>query len=82
MNQILKRLYGLGTQKQVDFMAEIGGMNEEEKRLFQLLHERKDDQYIMDDLNLNRRSFGMVQESVRAKLIIAVFYCINKAIGM
>lgn len=32
MNQTLKdTVYGKGTKRQVEFMAELGGMNEEEK---------------------------------------------------
>lgn len=83
MNQVLKDVvYTLGTQKQVDFVAEVGGMNYEEKMFFQLQHERKSDSYIQDEMCLNRRSFDRIQESVRAKLKLAVFYCINKTMDI
>lgn len=78
MNQIIKdTIYGLGTQKQICFLADIGGMNEEEKRFFQLAHEGKSDQVIMDEMNIGRRSYERVYSAVKAKLIIAVFYCVN-----
>lgn len=78
MNQILKdAVYNKGTQKQLDFMAKIGGMNEEEKKVFQLTHEGKSDLYIQDELNLSRKNYDRIIESVRAKLLLAVFECIN-----
>lgn len=77
MNQILKdTVYGKGTQRQVDFMAQLGGMNEEEKKLFQMIHEGKSEVVIQDMLSLSRKSYERVEESVRAKLLIAVFECI------
>lgn len=83
MNQILKdSVYGLGTQKQIDYMAEIGGMNDEERKFFQLVHERKSDQFIQDELGLSRRSFDRVQSAVKAKLTIAIFSCINKSMEL
>lgn len=77
MNQVLKdTIYGKGTQRQVDFMASLGGMNEEEKALFQMIHEGKSEVVIQDMLSLSRKSYERVEESVRAKLLIAVFECI------
>lgn len=78
MNQVLKdTVYNKGTKKQVEFMAEIGGMNEEKKAIFFMIHEGKTDSCIQDTLNLSRRSYERVEESIRAKLLIAVFECIN-----
>lgn len=78
MNQFIKdTVYGKGTQKQVDFMKLLGGMNEEESKLFQMIHEGKTDVYIQEELSLSRRSYLRVEESVRAKLLLAVFDCIN-----
>lgn len=42
MNQCLKdSVYNRGTKKQAVFMAEIGGMNEEETEVFLLIHSGK-----------------------------------------
>lgn len=80
MNQVLKdSVYGMGTDKQVDFMANVGGMNEEEHAVFKLLHRKKSDTYIQYELGLSRKSYDRIVESVRAKLLLAVFYCINYA---
>lgn len=79
MNQIIKDVvYGKGTQRQIDFMAATGGMNTEEKQVFQLIHEQKTEQYIQDVMGLSRKSYERIEESVRAKLLIAVFECINQ----
>ena len=51
MNQVLKdSVYKKGTIRQVDFMAEVGGMNEEERAIFHLIHEGKTDIYIQQEL--------------------------------
>jgi len=80
MNPVLKDVvYGKGTQRQVDFMAKIGGMNAEEKRLFQLVHEGMEDIDIMEELSLtNRKSYMRIENAVRAKLLLAIFECINQ----
>ena len=78
MNQNLKNVvYGKGSQRHIDFMAEIGGMNTDEKAVFQMLHERKLDEVIQAELGLSKSSFNQIEESVRAKLLLAVFECIN-----
>lgn len=78
MNQCLKdSVYNRGTKKQAVFMAEIGGMNEEETEVFLLIHSGKKDQVIMDVMGLSRKSFERIVEAVRAKLLLAVFECIN-----
>lgn len=78
MNQILKdTVYGKGTQRQVNFMAEIGGMNEEERQMFQLIHEGKSDIYIQQEMSLSRKAYERIEELVRSKLLIACFECIN-----
>lgn len=81
MNQVLKyTIYGKGTLEQVRFLAKIGGMNEEETQLFELLHNGSPDEYIQDVLGVSRRTYERIEEAVRAKLTIALFTCINKAI--
>lgn len=78
MNQVLKdSVYKKGTIRQVDFMAEVGGMNEEERAIFRLIHEGKTDIYIQQELSLSRKAYARIEESIRAKLLLAVFECIN-----
>lgn len=78
MNQCLKNtVYGKGCQRQVDFMAEISGMNPDERAVFQMLHERKIDEVIQMELGLSKSAYMQIEESVRAKLLLAVFECIN-----
>lgn len=78
MNQYLKdTVYGKGTAAQVKFMAELGGMNEEETQVLHLIHSGKTDLYIQEEMSLSRKAYERVEESVRAKLLIAVFHCIN-----
>lgn len=80
MNQNLKDcVYGKGNQKQVDFIAEIGGMNKEEKTVFNLLHEGKSDTFIQDELGVSRSAYIKLEDSVRTKLTVAIFHCINIA---
>lgn len=83
MNQTLKNtVYGKGTLEQVRFIAELGGMNEEEQKLFELLHFGKSDLFIQEELNISQKTYKRIEESVRAKLTIAIFTCINRAYDM
>ena len=78
MNQCLKdTVYGKGTQKQIDWMARIGGMNEEETKVFNMIHNGKTDTFIQEEMGMSRRGYERVEESVRAKLLLATFECIN-----
>lgn len=78
MNQCFKdRVYNRGTLKQVEFLAELGGMNQEEKEIFILIHGGKTESYIQDIKGLSRKSYERIEENIRAKLLIAIFECIN-----
>lgn len=78
MNQTIKEVvYKKGTTKQIDFIAKIGGMNEEETNVFKLIHEGRSDEYIIDVLGLTRKSYKKVEDAMRIKLVIALFECIN-----
>lgn len=78
MNQHLKEcVYNKGTMKQVNFIADVGGMNDEERQVFTHIHNGKTDVYIQDVMCLNRKAYERIEESVRSKMSIAVFECIN-----
>ena len=78
MNQVLKeRVYGMGTRFHVEYMANLGGMNEEERAVLMLLHEKKKDKYIEDTLSLSKTTRERVESAIAAKLLLAVFQCIN-----
>lgn len=79
MNQAIKySVYGKGTKSQVEFLANLGGMNEEESQMLMMFHEGRPDDYIQDALGISRKAYDRIEESVRAKLTIAIFTCINK----
>jgi hypothetical protein len=78
MNQVLKSVvYGKGTRKQAEFMADIGGMNDEERQMFLLIHDGESEIGIQAEMGLSRKSYERIEELVRAKLSLAVFECIN-----
>lgn len=78
MNQILKDMvYHLGTPKQVDFIAELGGMDEEEKRIFKMMHDKKTDLFIQEEIGVSKNGYSCVEDVVRSKFRLAVFDCIN-----
>ena len=81
MNQCLKdAVYNRGSQKHVDFIAKIGGMTDEEKSVFQLIHDGQTDLFIQEEIGLSRTAYRKVEDSVRAKLLLAVFECINECL--
>lgn len=78
MNQVLKHeIYGRGNRHQVEFMTALAGMNEEEAEMFAMLHDQKADGYIQDMLGIDKKTFAYIESAVRAKLLVAVFDCIN-----
>ena len=79
MNQVLKdTVYGKGTQRQVDLMVRLGGMNEEEAKMLNLLHQGKTETAIKLEMGLSsNNSYSRIESAVRAKLTIAIFHCIN-----
>ena len=79
MNQSIKEVvYGKGTDKQINFIAMVGGMNSEETQMFHLIHDGRSDAYIIDTMGLSRKSFKKIEDSMRTKLVVALFECINK----
>lgn len=78
MNQILKdRIYRYGNQKQIDLIAKLGGMNEEETKVFNLDHQGHTDLYIQEELGIGKKCLGRIEQSISAKVKLAVFDCIN-----
>lgn len=78
MNQTIKEVvYKKGSARQINFIAEIGGMDEEETSVFKLIHEGRSDEYIIDVLSLSRKSYKKIEDSMRTKLVVALFECIN-----
>lgn len=78
MNQTIKEIvYRKGNLRQINFIAEIGGMDKEESDVFRLIHEGRSDEYIIDVLGMTRKSYKKVEDSMRTKLVVALFECIN-----
>lgn len=78
MNQILKdAVYCNGNRKHVDFIAEIGGMTPEEKRVFEYIHDGEQDVYIQMQMGLSRKTYDRISEQVRRKTLTAIMNCIE-----
>ena len=78
MNQALKdRVYGKGTRRQLAYLAEIGGMNEEQLQLLMMLHDGKSDAYIEDTMSITKETRKRIEDAISAKLSIAIFHCID-----
>lgn len=78
MNQVMQRkVYQLGTDEQAEFLADIGGMKGEVKRAFLLLHDGYKEQFIRNELGIEHDAYTLIEEMVSAKLMLAIFDCIN-----
>lgn len=82
MNQALKeRFYSNGTQRHIKYVASVGGMTEEETEVLKLLHEKRDDEFIMDELSMDKKRLAQVEKMVGMKtayaLLHAVDFCIK-----
>ena len=81
MNPIIKDLvYGKGTQEELEFVMQIGGMNSMERKIVQMWHDNKyNDDGIIMELGLDRKSYDRISYSARQKTAIAVMNCIKLA---
>ena len=83
MNQVLKRcVYGMGNQHHVDYLADLAGMDSTEINVFQMLHEKRDDQFIMDTLGMDKNAFQPVEHCVRMKLYLAIMRCVDRCMDI
>ena len=80
MNQVLKRkVFHRGTVKQWKFISRLTEMTEDEEKALLLLHDHKDDQYIQDELGINRKTFDLIMESMCSKVFFGLTMCVNYA---
>ena len=82
MNQALKeRFYSNGTQRHIKYVSSVGGMTEEETEVLKLLHEKRDDEFMMDALSMDKKRLAQVEKMVGMKtayaLLHAVDFCIK-----
>ena len=78
MNQVLQRsVYELGTDAHAEFLAEISGMKGETKQLFLMLHDGCKEREICHELGVEHDAYVNIERMARAKLMLAVFECIN-----
>lgn len=79
MNQILKDvIYSKGTQAHVDYLAEISGMNNDEKAILQYAHEGQTDLYAQEELGFSKGTFKDKELLMRIKVVLGVFKCIDR----
>ena len=78
MNQTLKdRFYSIGTKRHIKYVAAAGGMTEEETAVLSLLHEKRDAQYIMDELAIDKNRLQALEKNVGAKTACAILHAID-----
>lgn len=77
MNQILKAVYGKGTHRQVQFIADLGGMNETERKVLEMWHNQENDLNIQQELSIDKKTYEIIEANVRIKVHIALFDCVN-----
>lgn len=78
MNQTLKdRFYSIGTKRHIKYVAAAGGMTAEEAAVLQLLNEKRDDQYIMDALSIDKNRLQSLEKNVGTKTACAILHAID-----
>ena len=78
MNQAIKeRFYSNGTVRHIKYVASVGGMTEEEARVLQLLHEKRDDEFILDALAIDKKRLAQVEKMVGMKTACAILHAID-----
>ena len=78
MNQTLKdRFYSIGTKLHIKYVAAAGGLTEEEAAVLSLLNEKRDDQYIMDALAIDKNRLQALEKNVGTKTACAILHAID-----
>ena len=79
MNQILKRrVYKLGTEDQLAYVAKRGGMDDTEAEIFRRLHKGESDLQIQGELGLSDSVYEDLELSVSLKTAVGVLMCIEQ----
>lgn len=79
MNPVLRKsVYQMGNQKQLDFLKMVTGMNEEEQRMFQLLHGIDSEECIMAEMGYtNKKTYKDAEQLIRKKVAVGIMESIN-----
>lgn len=78
MNPVMKRkVYWKGTVKQWKFIAKLSEMTKDELDMLLMFHDHKDDQFVQDELGLNRKAFDLLEESMCTKVYMGILMCVN-----
>lgn len=81
MNQVLKdHVYGMGCEAEIGFISDIGGMTAEEDAIFRMLHKGKTDLFIQEEMGIDKKTLGRIEESIRTKVTVAVIKCVDFAL--
>ena len=78
MNQTLKdRFYSIGTKRHIKYVVAAGGITEEEAAVLSLLNEKRDDQYIIDSLSIDKNRLQALEKNVGTKTACAILHAID-----
>lgn len=83
MNQVIKRvIYTKGTPEQVDYIAKIGGMSDDEREVLRCWHDAKTDLFMQEEIGCDKKALSDIEICTRMKVAIAVFRCIDRCMEM
>lgn len=78
MNQIMKdRFYSNGTERHLKYVSAVSGMSEDEKAILTMLHEKRDDDYILDMLGMDKKRLAQVEKAVGMKTAYAILHALD-----
>lgn len=78
MNQAIKKvIYKKGSKEQIQMMEDLGGMNEEERKLLEFFNREGLDVGACLELGVSQTALADIEEQMRTKMENAIFFCIN-----
>lgn len=78
MNQFLRgAVYATASEKEMDYVCENSGMNDEEKIVFKMICKGFSELYIQNELGLSAKSYKAVEGQIRRKTLVCIHHCIN-----
>lgn len=78
MNQNIKKvIYEKGSPEQIKMMEDLGGMNEEERKLLEFFNKEGLDVGACFALGVSQKALTDIEGQMRTKMENAIFFCIN-----
>lgn len=79
MNQVIKNIYRLANQKQIDYICKLADLQPEEVKIVNMWHQGEPDLNIQEEIGISRNAYDAAADLIEEKVTITVFGLIDKS---